>query len=56
MELNQVLSEMVSLKASDIYITVGAPVLLRVHGELQPFGEPLTEQSAFHLLDTMIDE
>ncbi|UAB70685.1 PilT/PilU family type 4a pilus ATPase [Vibrio sp. SCSIO 43132] len=56
MELNQVLSEMVSLKASDIYITVGAPVLLRVHGELQPLGEPLTEESAFHLLDTMMDE
>ena len=56
MELNQVLSEMVAQKASDIYITVGAPVLLRVHGELQPLGEVLTETQTFSLLDSMMDE
>ncbi len=56
MELNQMLARMVELKASDIYITVGAPCLFRVHGELQAQGDMLNEADVTRLLDAMMDE
>ncbi|WP_406732566.1 PilT/PilU family type 4a pilus ATPase [Vibrio scophthalmi] len=42
-------------KASDLYITVGAPVLYRVDGELQPQGDKLGEQEVFALLRSLMD-
>ncbi|ANU37508.1 PilT/PilU family type 4a pilus ATPase [Vibrio scophthalmi] len=42
-------------KASDLYITVGAPVLYRVDGELQPQGDKLAEQEVFALLNSLMD-
>ena len=42
-------------KASDLYITVGAPVLYRVDGELQPQGDKLAEQEVFALLSSLMD-
>lgn len=38
MTLDQILKQMIALKASDIYLTVDAPCLLRVNGELQALG------------------
>ena len=56
MELNHYLEAMTSLKASDLYITVGAPVLLRVDGEMRPQGEKLSQQEVLSLLHEMMDE
>ncbi|USD65619.1 PilT/PilU family type 4a pilus ATPase [Vibrio sp. SCSIO 43136] len=56
MELNQILQQMVAKKASDIYITVGAPCLLRVHGELEAVGEVLNEHQVHTLLDSAMDD
>ncbi|MCY9802974.1 PilT/PilU family type 4a pilus ATPase [Vibrio scophthalmi] len=42
-------------KASDLYITVGAPVLYRIDGELQPQGDKLGEQEVFALLSSLMD-
>jgi len=56
MELNQILEGMLSQKASDLYITVDAPVLFRVDGELRPQGEVLNEDQVSQLLDAMMDQ
>ena len=37
--INEVLSEAIALKASDIHITVGVPVMIRLRGELRPLDE-----------------
>ena len=36
MDINAYLQGMLTEKASDLYITVGAPILYRVDGELKP--------------------
>ena len=56
MELDQILEAMISNKASDIYITVGAPCLLRVDGELEALGDKLDESQVTQLLHGMMDE
>ncbi|UTT83860.1 PilT/PilU family type 4a pilus ATPase [Vibrio pelagius] len=56
MELNQILEGMLSQKASDLYITVDAPVLFRVDGELRPQGEVLNAAQVSQLLDAMMDQ
>ncbi len=56
MELNHYLQSMATLKASDLYITVGAPVLLRVDGEMRPQGDTLSEPQVIALLNEMMDE
>ncbi len=56
MHLNTILETMLTLNASDLYITVDAPVLFRVHGELTPQGEKLKEYDVAKLLDAMMDE
>ncbi len=56
MELNHYLASMASLKASDLYITVGSPVLLRVDGEMRPQGEKLSEQEVFSLMNEIMGE
>ena len=55
MELNQILAGMNEEKASDLYITVGAPILFRIDGELRPQGEKLSEDQVTILLDAMMD-
>lgn len=50
------LQEMNAQKASDLYITVGAPVLYRVDGELRAHGEVLSEQNVMDLLNAIMDE
>lgn len=52
MNLQQILEEMVRCKASDLYITVDAPCLLRIDGNLHPLGEPLDRQA----VDLMVNE
>lgn len=56
MDINACLQGMLSEKASDLYITVGAPLLYRVNGELKPIGDTLSSQSVFTLLHSMMDE
>lgn len=55
MQLSQILDIMVSSKASDIYLTVGAPCLFRINGELKPQGEPLDRHAVEALLFEMMD-
>ncbi|MFA0414374.1 PilT/PilU family type 4a pilus ATPase [Vibrio renipiscarius] len=54
-QMDKFLFEMNAKKASDLYITVGAPVLYRVDGEMRAHGEALTEQSVIALLETIMD-
>ncbi len=56
MELTEILAQMVSQQASDIYITVGSPCLLRVDGEMKPLGASLTEHQVHALLNSSMDE
>lgn len=37
--INEILTEAITLKASDIHITVGVPVMIRLRGELKPLDE-----------------
>ncbi|MEF1212697.1 ATPase, T2SS/T4P/T4SS family [Vibrio alginolyticus] len=55
MDLDKFLEGMLALKASDLYITVGAPILFRVDGELRPQGEKLTESDVAALLDSAME-
>ncbi|MCG6283358.1 ATPase, T2SS/T4P/T4SS family, partial [Vibrio diabolicus] len=56
MQLEECLQGMMTHKASDLYITVGAPVLYRVDGELRAQGEKLDEAQVSALLAAMMDE
>ncbi|GAL13996.1 twitching motility protein PilT [Vibrio astriarenae] len=56
MKIDHYLGAMLENKASDIYITVGAPVLLRVDGELRAQGEKLSEHDVLALLEPMMDQ
>ncbi|PMH43734.1 type IV pili twitching motility protein PilT [Vibrio sp. 10N.286.49.B3] len=56
MQLSHILQGMLAPKASDVYITVGAPILYRVDGDLVPHGEVLTKEDVFQLLDSAMDE
>ena len=55
MNLQQILLEMVRCKASDLYITVDSPFLLRVDGNLQPLGEVLDRCAIDALFDEAMD-
>lgn len=52
MTLQHALNEMVSRKASDLYITVDSPCLLRIDGNLHPLGETLD----LHAVEKMFTE
>ncbi|MBY7783830.1 PilT/PilU family type 4a pilus ATPase [Vibrio fluvialis] len=56
MQLEECLQGMMTHKASDLYITVGAPVLYRVDGELRAQGEKQDEAQVRALLAAMMDE
>lgn len=55
MQFDPILQAMLSHKASDLYLTVGAPILYRVNGELQPQGEVLNEVQIMQLLHSAMD-
>ena len=54
MTLNEILIKAVDLKASDIHLTAGQKIFLRVNGELLQFGEILTADELKKLLDELI--
>ena len=54
-QMDTFLKGMNTQKASDLYVTVGAPVLYRVDGELRAHGEKLTEQGVLNLLNSIMD-
>ncbi|OCH25140.1 PilT/PilU family type 4a pilus ATPase [Aliivibrio sp. 1S128] len=56
MMLDELLHQMVQQKASDIYLTVDAPCLLRVDGELRAIGHKQTNDSVSALLAEMMDD
>ena len=56
MDINTFLQGMNNQKASDLYITVGAPVLYRVDGELRAHGEKLSLSDVDNLLATMMEQ
>ncbi len=55
MKFNRLLEVMVNKKASDIYLTVGAPCQLRIDGKLHAVGDILDEFAVNSLLDSMMD-
>nr|WP_086940311.1 PilT/PilU family type 4a pilus ATPase [Thaumasiovibrio occultus] len=56
MQLGAVLNEMVKRKASDLYITVGAPCLLKINGRLNAIGEPLSAGAINAMLNSIMDQ
>ncbi|MGY3570852.1 PilT/PilU family type 4a pilus ATPase [Vibrio paucivorans] len=56
MDLNQCLQQMIELKASDLYLTVDAPILFRVDGELRAQGDKLNEGQVTRFLNAMMDD
>ncbi len=53
--LFELLDQMLSQRASDCYITVGAPCMLRVDGSLKPVGDTLTIEGANALVAQAMD-
>ena len=43
--INEILTEAITLKASDIHITVGVPVMIRLRGELCPLNDDVLTSS-----------
>lgn len=43
--INEILTEAITLKASDIHITVGVPVMIRLRGELCPLNDDILTSS-----------
>ena len=55
LELNQILLEVIDRSASDLHVTVGAPPILRINGELIPLDYPKlmpqdTKEILYHIL------
>lgn len=55
-DINTLLHEMSINKASDIYITVDSPSLLRIDGQLRAIGEKLNKESVSFLLNALMDD
>ena len=56
MNLTAILTEAVKLDASDIHLTAGQKIFLRVGGELLQFGEILTVEELRKILDELIPQ
>lgn len=56
MNLDYILAQMVERKASDLYITVGSPCLLKVDGNLHNLGELLDREAVDALFDEAMDD
>ncbi|MEX0611227.1 MAG: hypothetical protein WD738_23400 [Pirellulales bacterium] len=48
--IDKLLSACVERRASDLYLTAGAPPMLRVQGQLQRFGRKVLKPADTHLL------
>ena len=44
LDIKEILKKTVEIKASDLHITVGLPPMMRINGELRPFGEEILSQ------------
>ncbi|NVD05603.1 PilT/PilU family type 4a pilus ATPase [Vibrio sp. JPW-9-11-11] len=55
MDSDLYLQKMIEQKSSDLYITVGAPILYRVDGELKAEGEKLSHAMVTSLIEGMMD-
>ncbi|UPQ87689.1 PilT/PilU family type 4a pilus ATPase [Vibrio sinaloensis] len=55
MDSDRYLQQMIEQKSSDLYITVGAPILYRVDGELKAQGETLSHAMVTSLIEGMMD-
>ena len=53
--LEKILSEAVSLDASDVHLTVGQPPFFRVAGEIFQSGEILTAREVENFLEEICD-
>jgi twitching motility protein PilU len=57
MDLTPLLVKMVEKRASDLFITVGAPPVIKVEGQSMPVGsDPLTPQQAHELAYSVMDD
>ncbi|MDA9557481.1 PilT/PilU family type 4a pilus ATPase [Vibrio sp.] len=56
MDHKLILKEMIDRKASDLYITVDAPIMYRVDGQLTPYGDRLDQSQVYTLLNMMMDD
>jgi twitching motility protein PilU len=56
MKLNDLLKDMVNVKASDLYLSVGAPPLMRIDGELKHCEQNLSHIDILTLLSQMLGE
>ena len=54
MTLNEILREAVKLNASDIHLTAGQKIFLRVNGELVQFGDVLTAGELENILNELV--
>lgn len=52
--VNILLDERWTLKASNLYITVGAPIFYRVDGEIKTTHDPLSKQDVSLLIRSMM--
>ena len=55
MELSELLKQAVSWEGSDIFIVPGAPVTVKVSGQMKPIGDRLSPNAAETLVKTMYD-
>ncbi len=56
MDINALLRKMNTEKASDFYITVDAPCLIKVNGSLKEISEKLDENKVMYFLESLMDE
>ncbi|KAB2951658.1 type IV pilus twitching motility protein PilT [Heliorestis acidaminivorans] len=57
MDINELLKEAVTLGASDLHITVGAPPIVRLHGDLRPLNyAPLEPSDTEYMASQILNE
>ena len=54
--IDAILDQMLTLNASDLYLTAGAPILYRVDGDLKAIGDSLSNAEVTTLLKLMMDD
>jgi twitching motility protein PilT len=57
MNILDVLRKAVEMKGSDVHVTVAVPPMMRINGELRPYGDvPLTPQDTKEIASQILDE
>lgn len=56
MTLNEILSQAVELNASDVHLTAGQKIFLRVNGEMLQFGEVLTVDELQKIINELVPQ